>query len=233
MINKLKSYNMTRNEFEKIFMLPLYEKFGHKSHWNSKELIHKGIKPITESDVAGTCYKTKSNNKHIVIKYKKNKTIDMLSTLIHEYTHAELHYYENKEDRVCSSLEEFEAEKVSFDVLKHFNINIDKTAEIKYYYDKSSKKDLEKYNSLNRSGLLKEFTEKIISAIGHNHEVLKSLSYISDHADLLYKYKVKCTCCESVWYYNRKTRMIKEKAVGYHCTICGKKSLNKLIVSIL
>ena len=75
MINKLKSYNMTRNEFEKIFMLPLHEKFGHKSYWNSKELIHKGIKPITESDVAGTCYTTKSNNRNIVIKYKKNISI--------------------------------------------------------------------------------------------------------------------------------------------------------------
>ena len=162
------------------------------------------------------------------MKYRKARDVEMLSTLIHEYAHAELHVYDNKELELPRNLEEYEAELVSFKVLKHFKVDIDKAKYIEHEYRKSSKDEINKYLSMERDCYLDCFVDRVINALSCN---VKYINNIEDNNGNLYKYKVECPLCNHQWFYTRATKIIKNNAKNYSCGYCKKKSLDKLIVS--
>lgn len=225
-MNNLKNYNMTRKEFENAFMIPLQKEFGYISYWNSKELKSKNLNPISDSNVVGVCY-TEREGRPIILRYRKDRVAEMLSTLIHEYAHAYLHCYGEDDEKLSSKIEEFEANKASFEVLNHFNINVENEKEIKYYYNKSSKMDKINYENLKRDWMLIDFKNRAVRAIEHNKSLLE---IVSVNKNPIYKYKVECQLCKTSWRYTRKTKIIRENAEGYLCSLCGQKSLGQLIV---
>lgn len=222
----LKVFNMTRKEFETAFIIPLKKEFGYECYWNGRHLVDKGIGQIEERDTVGRCCSA-LEGRPIILKYRKNRVMEMISTLIHEYVHAELHYYESGLQDIEVNLEEYEAERLSYEVLSHFSANVRKPRTIDYYYNQSDESQLVEYKSLNRETLLKDFLNRAINALNHEALLLKSI-YNNNNPN--YKYKVECPLCNRSWHYARKSEIIKQNGKGFMCSFCEEDSYDKLIV---
>lgn len=220
---------LSRDEFRKAFIEPLENKFKFKVYWNSKELIHIGLKP-TEKRGASYCY---TEGYPIVMRYTKNN-LDMLNTLIHEYGHSYLH---NKSEEFGDSLsrhmQEYEAESVAKEVFNLLDLEYSEEKYISKHYNKCSSYEIFKCNQAKRYDLIKSLAKEIADLLFPKLNLIKELNAHSNKAKEPFKYQVYCKSCNKIISkYKRKSKIIKCNAKGYYCISCGKdKSINQLIVS--
>lgn len=226
---------LNRNDFYKEFISPLEEAFGFKTHWNGKHVEEIGLEQLS-SNYNGMSFCTRVNAP-IIIKYRKN-SYDMFRTLIHEYAHSYLHSKDYNSDgySLKRPFKEVEAETVSKKVFEKLGLEYLNTWYIPHYSKKCKQKDLDNYDEYTRNMQIDSLVDEIADIFKYKADLINSLNrenQINKNA-IDYKYTVTCPCCNMVWKYKKKAKIIKVNAKNFWCTTCGKeKSKDKLVVKEL
>lgn len=223
---------LSRDEFREHFIKPLQKEFGYTVFWNGHVLEYFGLDKLGPN-VRGTSF---SNERGfpVALKYTKN-SLDLLNTLLHEYTHSCLHN-RYKYTELSSDMEEFEAETVAIKTFQKLNINYVDGDYAQERYNKCSEDEKLKYENSNRMETLDVLATRFANILSPKVELIKTLNTSSQrykkHKKEGYKYKVTCPVCKAVWKYKRSSAdMIKCNAKGYFCEKCGPKAtLDKFII---
>lgn len=109
---------LTKKEFTQEFVKTLQNYFGYAYFWNGKESQEYGLNC---NGLLGCSY-TNREDRAIVMTFKKDKPLSMLSTLIHETAHSFLHH----KTKIDTTEGEIEAETVAKKVFKIFGKSIPK-----------------------------------------------------------------------------------------------------------
>lgn len=220
---------LSKDEFYSNFIKPLEELFGFKTYWNSKTLLEIGLKPITGT-YSGQSYIYKDGCP-IVLKYKKN-TYHMLSTLIHEYSHSYLHGKQNELGcDLDKNIMEIEAETVTKKVFEKLDLEYLNQWYIPHYFNSCKANVLESYEEIKyeRDEEIDWLADNIVNLYKDNISLIKKLN--KEKVSNKVKYTVTCPCCNRVWEYKRKAKIIDKNAKGFWCPVCSeKKTKDKLIV---
>lgn len=227
----MKNIKLSRDEFRKLFIKPLEDKYGYKAYWSGKEAQSLGLK-LVSGGYTGWSY-TSREEAPIVLKFASNQHY-LFKVVIHEYAHSCLHRLGTEGNKLNKSLKEIEAETVAKNVLEKLGIDYTDNWYIPHFKNKCTNEMLEEYSELNRDKELEILINEISELFIDKVQIVNSLiseTKKKQSTPREYKYKVTCTCCNRVWRYKRACKIINRKAENYWCGSCGKeKSKNKLIV---